>query len=145
MENTKRFNKKRKGKQISTEINGDESKVTGNKSIANGLNKLFVNIGPSLAKIIPKCNVILFTQYLPDTVEDTLLLQPVTEEEMMQLLKNAKNNKSKDNDQFDMCLVKKIIPHIVKPLAHISNTSLMNGIFPDRMKIARVIPLFKKW
>ena len=42
-----------------------------------------------------------------------------------------------------MCLVKKIIPYIVNPLAHICNTSLMNGIFPDRMKIARVIPLFK--
>ena len=42
-----------------------------------------------------------------------------------------------------MCLVKKIIPHIVKPLAHICNTSLMNGIFPDRMKIARVISLIK--
>ena len=61
----------------------------------------------------------------------------------MQQVKNAKNKKSKDDDQFDMCLVKKIIPYIVKPLAHICNTSLMNGIFPDRMKIARVLPLFK--
>ena len=86
---------------------------------------------------------ILFTQYLPDKIEDTMFLQPVTEEEIMQLVKNAKNKKSKDHDQFDMCLVKKIIPHIVKPLAHIFNISLMNGIFPDRMKIARVIRLFK--
>ena len=61
----------------------------------------------------------------------------------MQQVKNAKNKKSKDHDQFDMCLVKKIIPYIVKPLAHICHTSLINGIFPDRMKIARVIPLFK--
>ena len=61
----------------------------------------------------------------------------------MQQVKNAKNKISKDHDQFDMCLVKKIIPYIVKPLAHIGNTSLMNGISPDRMKIARVIPLFK--
>ena len=61
----------------------------------------------------------------------------------MQQVKNAKNKKSKDHDQFDMCLVKKIIPYIVNPLAHICNTSLKNGIFPDRMKIARVIPLFK--
>ena len=30
-----------------------------------------------------------------------------------------------------------------EPLANICNISLMNGIFPDRMKIARVIPLFK--
>ena len=61
----------------------------------------------------------------------------------MQQVKNANNKKSKDRDQFDMCLVKKIIPYIVKPLARICNTSLMNGIFPNRMKIARVIPLFK--
>ena len=29
-------------------------KITGDKTIANGFNNLFVNIGPSLAKIIPK-------------------------------------------------------------------------------------------
>ena len=137
------INKKSKGKQISTEFNGDESKITGDKTIANGFNNFFVNIGPSLAKRIPKCKDSLFTQFLPDKVEDTMFLQPVTEEEIMQQVKNAKNKKSKDHDQFDMCLVKKIIPYIVKPLAHICNTSLKNGIFPDRMKIARVIPLFK--
>ena len=74
-----------------------------------------------------------------------MFLQPVTEEEILQLVINANSKTSQDHDQFDMCLVKKIIPHIVKPLAHICNSSLMNGIFPDRMKIARVIPLFKNW
>ena len=49
------INKKSKGKQISTEFNGDESKITGDKTIANGFNNFFVNIGPSLAKRIPKC------------------------------------------------------------------------------------------
>ena len=38
---------------------------------------------------------------------------------------------------------KKIIPHILTPLRHICNTSLGQGIFPDEMKIARIIPLFK--
>ena len=38
---------------------------------------------------------------------------------------------------------KKIIPHILTPLRHICNTSLSQGIFPDEMKIARIIPLFK--
>ena len=47
---------------------------------------------------------------------------------------------------IDMCLVKKIIPYLVIPLEHIfyiSLTSLQTGIFPDGMKTARVIPLFK--
>ena len=42
-----------------------------------------------------------------------------------------------------MCLVKKIIPYIVTPLKHIFNASLQKGIFPDSMKKACVIPLFK--
>ena len=83
-------------------------------------------------------------QFLPDKIEDTMFLQPVTEEEIMQQVKNAKNKKSKDHDQFDMCLVKRITPYIVKTLAHICNTSLMNGIFSDRMKIARVIYRYLK-
>ena len=42
-----------------------------------------------------------------------------------------------------MCMLKKIIPHILTPLRHICNTSLSQGVFPDEMKIARIIPLFK--
>ena len=93
---------KSKGKQISTEFNGDESIITGDKTIANGFNNFFVNIGPSLAKRIPKCKDSLFTQFLPDKIEDTMFLQPVTEEEIMQQVKNARNKKSKDHDQFDV-------------------------------------------
>ena len=42
-----------------------------------------------------------------------------------------------------MCLVKKLIPYLVIPLEHIFNISLQTGVFPDGMKIARIIPLFK--
>ena len=55
----------------------------------------------------------------------------------------SKDKKSKGYDGIDMCMLKKIIPHILTPLRHICNTSLSQGIFPDEMKIARIIPLFK--
>ena len=42
-----------------------------------------------------------------------------------------------------MCIVKQLIPYLVIPLEHIFNISLQTGVFPDSMKIARVIPLFK--
>ena len=84
-----------------------------------------------------------FIRYLSDNVDDTSFLKPVTEEEIINLVKNIKSKKSKDHDDIDMCLVKKIIPRIVTPLEHIFNISLQKGVFPDGMKIARVIPLFK--
>ena len=74
---------------------------------------------------------------------DSMYIEPVTEEEILQLVNNAKSKTSKGHDGLDMCLVKKIIPYIVKPLKHIFNTSLQKGIIPDSMKKACVIPLFK--
>ena len=42
-----------------------------------------------------------------------------------------------------MNTVKHIITSIVKPLTHIVNTSFKTGVFPDILKIAKVIPVFK--
>ena len=40
--------------------------------------------------------------------------------------------------------MKEIIPLIATPLTHICNVSLSSGIFPDKMKTAKVIPVYKK-
>ena len=42
-----------------------------------------------------------------------------------------------------MNIVKHIITSIIKPLTHIFNTSFKTGVFPDKLKIAKVIPVFK--
>ena len=70
-------------------------------------------------------------------------MNPVTGVDILQLVANVKPKKSKGHDELDMCLIKKLIPYFVVPLKHIFNISLLNGMFPDSMKIARVIPLFK--
>ena len=73
-----------------------------------------------------------------------MFLKPVTKAEIINLVNITKSKKStKDHDDIDMCLVKKLIPYLVIPLEHIFNISLQAGVFPDGMKIARVIPLFK--
>ena len=136
------INKKTNGTTYPTEFRSNGTTITGSKNIANCFNKFFVNIGPSLANKIPRSNNV-FTRYLSDKVDDTLFLKPVTKEEIINLVKNTKSKKSKDHDDIDMCLVKKILPHIVTPLEHIFNISLQKGVFPDGMKLARVIPLFK--
>lgn len=54
-----------------------------------------------------------------------------------------KSNSSTRNSYSNVFL-KKISPIICDVLAHIFNKSIYNGTFPDSMKIAEVIPIFKK-
>ena len=66
---------------------------------------VFVNIGPSLANDIPKSND-TFSTYLTDAVGDTLFPKPVTQAEVINLVKNTKSKQSKDHDDIEKCLVK---------------------------------------
>lgn len=42
-----------------------------------------------------------------------------------------------------MILVKNIIKLITEPFTYICNLSFSIGVFPEKMKIAKVIPLYK--
>ena len=51
--------------------------------------------------------------------------------------------KSKDMDGVSLDLLKFIDNAIIKPLAHIFNLSLKTGVFPEKLKVSRVVPIFK--
>ena len=112
------INKKEKGSQYSTQLNDDARKVTGNFDIANGFSRFFSNIGPALARNIPNGNT-NSTNYLNQKVEESIFLNPITDEEIIEIVKDAKTKYSKDHDSIDMSLVKLVISYIVKPLKHI--------------------------
>ena len=46
-------------------------------------------------------------------------------------------------DAISPISLKHILPSILKPVVRILNISLEEGVFPDEMKIARVLPLYK--
>ena len=106
------INKKEKGLQYPTQFNDDDRKVTSNIDIANGFNRFFSNIGLALARNIPN-GTTNFTNYLNQKVEESIFLNPVTDEEIIEIVKDAKTKYSKDHDSIDMSLVKLVIPYIV--------------------------------
>ena len=81
-------------------------------------NRFFSNIGPALARNIPNGNT-NFTNYHNQKVEESIFLNPVTDEEVIEIVKDAKAKYSKDHDSIVMSLVKLVIPYVVKPLKHI--------------------------
>ena len=115
--------------------------------IANGFNKFFVDIGQNLAKNIePPSENVTVENFLGNSNNQSIFLSSVEESEIIKIVKNWKNKKSTGFDNIDMTIVKQVISHIVKPLSYtacICNMSLTSGIFPNNMKIAKVIPLYK--
>ena len=59
---------------------------------------------------------------------------------------NRKKQKTSINDTFitsDGYVVQQVIPQIATQLAHIFNISFTTGIVPNKLKIAKVIPIYK--
>ena len=75
---------------------------------------------------------------------ETMFIAPVTETELVHVIKGLKNNSSAGFDEIPTFLVKQCLCYFIKPLVHIYNTSFQTGTFPDLIKIAKVKPLHKK-
>ena len=62
---------------------------------------------------------------------------------MLDVIKSFAYKTSTDYNGMNMFILKKITNLIVDPFPHICNIPFSKGVFPDALKIARVIPLFK--
>ena len=109
--------------------------------VVNKFNIFFVNVGPKVADEIE--DPVTSNDNLIDRNPSTMFLKPVEEKEIIDTVNECKNKTSTDNHEIDMKIVKKVTHGISKPLTHIFNLSLQTGQFPNKMKIAKVIPLYK--
>ena len=71
-------------------------------------------------------------------------LKPIVESDIMEIINKLNPTKSAGCDNIGNNIIKKVSNEIIKPLTMIFNLSLSTGLFPDKLKIAKVIPIFKK-
>ena len=67
-----------------------------------------------------------------------VFLLQITEEEIETIVGTVKGKLSTGFNWVPESLIKKCIKTIKEPLAHVCNASLVSGIFPDTMKLAKV-------
>lgn len=116
--------------------------ITDPTAIANGFCKYFTEIGPSIARTIPSIHS-SFYDYLGPAVRETIFLKPVTVTELKTTCLSFKNGKAPGYDHIPMFVIKRSLDWISESLTHLINTSLETGIFPDKLKLAKIIPIFK--
>ena len=82
------------------------------------------------------------SHYLGQSFSETVFLAPVTQEEINLKIKSLKDTATGYDDINAMSL-KLTNQFICQPLTHLCNLSLTQGVFPEQLKIANVIPLYK--
>ena len=132
------------GLEVDDQIIFDKSKV------ADKFNNCFTTVASNLAKSLPAGT----GKYCIDQVEkfytskgvseDSFELDPVCEEQVHKLLNGINACKATGLDNIPAKFVTGASEIITSPLTHIINLSLSQGIMPDDLKNARVVPLHKK-
>ena len=125
-------------------FNDDGSMIADRENIANKFNVFFTNIGEKIAKGINYDGNKNYSHYLNKEIHSSFTLMHIDEAAINKIIYNLPPKSSSGCDGISSKMLKVIAPAIIKPLTLLINQVLNTGTFPDKLKIATVIPIFKK-
>ena len=126
--------------------NGETSTETND--ITNTFNNFFLNLSKHLSShdIDASRTLEITSQYarskLPDNQQ--FKIDMIKEHQVFLMLRKLNVSKSSGIDSLGPRILKLAAPVIAKPIAHLINKSIEEGIFPNDLKIAKITPIFKK-
>lgn len=77
-------------------------------------------------------------------VSQSIGIVPIGEDEVLKVIKNLRNKNSAGIDDLNVKLIKSIYTFILPPLTYLINRSLDEAVFPQILKTANVVPIYKK-
>ena len=112
--------------------------------IANCFNRFFSSVGRALSEKISYNGTNSVSSYLKRHVSSCFHFECVNPSVVMKYINDFASKSSCGPDKISSILLKRLANYIVTPLTVMINQSLCTGTFPDKLKLARVIPLYKK-
>jgi Reverse transcriptase (RNA-dependent DNA polymerase) len=136
--------RKVKAKKVSINcILSNGNNLTNYKEIANCFNSFFTTIANEISDDIHPTVRPPEYPFNPDTPLFNITNNPITNFEILTTFTELNSKKSEDYNGLSMYFLKNITLHLLKPLNHVFNLSFINGIVPNQLKIAKVVPIFK--
>ena len=123
--------------------NGNE--LSDPEEIANAFNEYFSKIGSNLASNI-NCTEDgqSYKVYLQNPTLKKFAFKKVNDNEVLSIINNLKNKKSRGADNISNQLLKTIKQELCKPLTIIINQMIETGVYPEKFKISKITPIYKK-
>ena len=114
------------------------------QKIAENFGKFYSTVGQHLAATIPagEKNIDHYLSQIPHS-EKSVVMKQTNQSEVEKLIKSLPNKMSSGHDEINNIMLKSLCSAISYQLQLVFNQSIATGTFPDKMKIAEVIPLYK--
>ena len=132
---------KDKSNNLPKMIKTDKGVIYDDKEIAEEFNEFFTNVGQRLAANIPDVAT-TFEDYLTES-ENQIEHNELSFEEFETAYKSLQRNKAIGVDNINCNIILDFYEEIKYPLYKVFKFSIRDGKFPDRLKIAKVTPVFK--
>ena len=128
-----------------TEIDSNGKLLSEPNLIAEEFNNFFSKVGTSIVDAV-KCTEKKPESYIENYSENLrkFSLGNTGPIHVSDIIKSFDNKASPDLDGISLKLIKFIAIEISVPLSHIFNLSLDSGIFPEKLKYSRTVPIFKQ-
>ena len=119
-------------------------KIFSRKMIVEEFAKFYSKLGESLAtKITPSSEPAENYLSLIPRIVNSLVLGEINVSEIEKIIEHLPNKSRSGHDGVSNILLKKLEKSLSYPLGIIFNQSIASGCFPDMMKVAKIIPLYK--
>ena len=112
-------------------------------TMATVFNDFFVHVADGITKKIPR-TLKSPLGYLDNKNQNSFFITPSAPYAVLDIINTLKTGKSIGPNSIPIKLLKILSPHISSPLSQIVNESFLSGIFPEKLQLAKVIPLFRK-
>lgn len=127
-------------------INENRKKITSplNLCSPDDFNNYFIEIVENTVNAIPDVNVDPAAAVTNDNRCTMINWKELQHKEVIKIIKSFKPSDSQDIYGMSINLLKKIMYEIARPLTVVINKCLTAGVFPDFLKLARTVPVYKK-
>lgn len=131
---------------IRLEINNGE--ITADHcNVANEFNTFFLNVVNDLNIDRNIQNNLALQEYkncfIKKSERKSIFIEYILPNELTAVIKSLKNNTSPGIDGVNAAMIKEIASSILDVLLYIVNLSFTTGVFPSKLKLAVVIPVYK--
>ena len=121
----------------------DKEHISDPLKISETFNSFYASVADNIRKTIP-CTPKPFSDYLGTPNPRSLFLNPVSAIDVLTCIRQMDASKASGPYSIPSRILRIIEDIIAEPLSDIINLSFVEGVFPERLKSAEVVPVYKK-